>query len=158
MEKSGPFLRWVDTSSAEERASVLNLRVGGCNQHRESDDGEGHGDHVADSTLAGPVGDVTNENGHRGGDSIWRDGKKLSLSTSVAHTSQNGWKEQREGVEWAEVAHVDDRVAPRLPVLECGKDVAFVVLLAGARLLVGSKSAADTKTLIGGEESRGIGL
>lgn len=125
--------------------------------HDEAGDSDRDNDHVEDTSLASTVSEPTNNDGHSRGDSVRRNRQKLCLGTGVAHTSQDGWQEQRESVQGHQATHVDDGVAPALPVLEGGSDMAAVVLLSGVGLVVGSETTTNADTVLRGEEASGAG-
>lgn len=54
------------------------------------------------------------------------------MSALVAHAGKNSGQKQTKSVKRAEVAHVDESVAPALPVLQSGDDVALVIFLCSA--------------------------
>lgn len=123
--------------------------------HDETSNSDGDDDHVEDTSLAGTISEPTNNDGHSRGNSVRRDREKLCVCTGVAHTSQDGGQEERESVQGHQATHVDDGVAPALPVLEGGGDVATVVLFSGVGLVVGSKTTTDTNAVLRGEEASG---
>lgn len=79
------------------------------------------------------------------------------MGASVTHTSQDGGQEQRESVQGHQASHVDDGVAPALPVLESSSDVATVVLLGRVGLVVGGETTTDADTVLRREEASGSG-
>lgn len=82
------------------------MRVACADEHCEADDGEGGGEHVAETTLARAVGDVADENCHGGCDGVRGHGEELEFGAFVAHAAEDGGEEEGEGVEGTEVAHV----------------------------------------------------
>lgn len=82
------------------------MRVACADEHCEADDGEGGGEHVAETALARAVGDVADEDCHGGGDGVRGHGEELEFGAFVAHAAEDGGEEEGEGVEGTEVAHV----------------------------------------------------
>ena len=148
----------VDSDGAEEGTSVLDVNIVGGKKHGKTDAADERDNHVTVATPLCAVGNETDDNGHGSGDSVGRDGHELGLGTGVTHTEQNGGQEQREAIQRAKAAHVDDGIAPGLPVLERGVDVAAIdVTDGGAGLAVSAETAESTELLIGGEERGGVG-
>lgn len=125
--------------------------------HDEASNADRDNDHVEDTSLAGTISKVTNDDGHGSCDSIRRNREKLCVGAGVAHTSQDGGQEQRESVQGHQAPHVDDGVAPALPVLESSGDVATVVLLSSVGLVVGGETTTDADAVFRREEASGAG-
>ena len=147
----------VDAHCAEEGSGVLDVHVAGGEEHHEADAADEGDDHVAVSAPLGLVGNVADHNGHDGSDGVRGHGEQLELGSGVLHALENGRQEQREAVQRAQAAHVDDGVAPRLPVDERGLHVARIDLSdAGACLAVGAEAAHGAELLVGVEEGGGV--
>jgi len=125
--------------------------------HDEASDSDRNHDHVEDTSLAGTISKVTNDDRASRGNSIRRNRQKLCVGAGVAHASQDSGQEQRESVQGHQASHVDDGVAPALPVFESSSDVAAVVLLSGVGLVVGGETTANTDAVLRGEEASGAG-
>lgn len=125
--------------------------------HDEPSDADRDNDHVEDTSLAGTVSKVTNDDGHGSCDSIRRNRQKLCVGASVTHTSQDGGQEQGESVQGHQASHVDDGVAPALPVLESSSDVATVVFLSSVGLVVGGETTTNAEAVFRREEASGAG-
>lgn len=144
----------VDSNGSQEGTGILDLRVARGKKHGETDDAAAHDCHIAKATLASLVRNPTSQDGHSCSHSVWWDRQQLCVGAGVTHASQDGWQEQAEGVQRTEVAHVDESVGPALPVLEGSNDMALVVLLGSARLVVGGKTAAHADTFLRSQEPR----
>ena len=169
----------VNTNGAEECACVLDVWVVGSDQlhgnvsvvarawtalyvfedayHDKASDSDRNNDHVENTSLASTISEPTNNDGHSRGDSVRRNRQKLRVGTGIAHTSQDGGQEQRERVQGHQASHVDDGVAPALPVLESSSDVATIVLLSGVGLVVGGETTTNADAVLRGKEASGAG-
>lgn len=148
----------VDADGAEESTCVLDVHIVGGEKHGETDAADERDDHVAVTTPLGAVGNETDDNSHGGGNGVGRNGHELGLGAGVAHTEKNGGKEEGEAVQRAKAAHVDDSVAPGLPVLERSVNVAAVdVANGGTGLTVSAETTESAELLISGEEGGGVG-
>jgi len=143
----------VDAQGPEEGAGVPDPGAVATQEHRETDDAE-HGDaDVAEATLAGLVGDVTDGHGQDGGGCVRRHGEELGPRGRVAQVFDDGGQEEREGVQRPVGAHVDDGRQPGLPVLDGGPEVGHLELLVlGAGLLIGLEPTDDAGPVDVGQE------
>lgn len=100
--------------------------------------------HITHSSLVGAVGDVTNQNCDQTSNGVDGDGEELGFRASVTHVTNDGWKEEGEGVEWHVATHIDHHAKPHLIIHKRLLDRSLgegLVLVGG--LLVGSKTADD---------------
>jgi hypothetical protein len=148
----------VDAHGAEEGAGVLDVHVLAGEQHGKANASDEGDDHVAVAAPLGAVGHPAGDDGHGGGDGVWGNGQELSLGTLVSHAEQDGGQKQREAVQRAQAAHVDDGVSPRLPVHERRVDVSAVNLAnGGAGLAIRAETTHGAQLLVGREETCGVG-
>jgi hypothetical protein len=78
---------------------------------------QSHGD-LEDTTLLVTVCNVTATNAEDTSNHVRWDRHELSHIVLVAKSLDNGWQEQRDGVEWSEDADSDDAIYPYFPVSE----------------------------------------
>lgn len=147
----------VDSCGAEESAGVLDLHIVGREQHGETDaSNEGH-EHVAVATPFRAIGNPSDDDSHGSSDGIRRDRQELGLSSFVTHTEKNRRQEEGEAVQWAQATHVDDGIAPSLPVLERSENVSAIdASNFGTRLSVELEAALSSKLLIRREEGGSV--
>lgn len=149
----------VDSSRAQERSGVLDVRVLAGEQHCETDATHQRNNHVAVPAVLGAIGEPPDEDSHSGSDGVRRHGHELQMGSLVAHAVlEDGRQEERERVQRAQAAHVLQRVHPGLPVLDGLEHVlAADLLLFRARLVVGAETTLGTQTLLGSQETGGVG-
>ncbi|KAI9881679.1 MAG: hypothetical protein M1823_006609 [Watsoniomyces obsoletus] len=84
---------------------------------------------------------------------VRRNGQELGLGTLVSHAEENCGQEEREAVQRAKAAHVDDGVSPGLPVDKRSGDVPAVDMSnGGTSLSVSAETAHGAKLLLWCEE------
>lgn len=107
----------VDADRSKERACVLHPRPIRRDQHDEADDGARHHRHIAVPSHPRAVCEPADENRHRRRTCIRRHRQQLRAGPCIPHSAKDCRQKQREGVQWTEAAHIDERIRPGLPVL-----------------------------------------
>ena len=146
--------QWVDTGGSEESADVLNSWLVSAQEHRKTGDGNQLECSHEETTLPHLISSPTGGNGEKTGDHVWWYGHKLSGLVGMAHDFDDGWKEERDGVEWGVDADGDQHVDVDLPVLEGGVKVLDVEVV-GERVAILLETALNLDSLNWGKELSG---
>lgn len=143
--------QWVDTGGSEESAGVLNSWLVSTQEQGETGDGNQLESSHEETTLLHLISSPASGNGEKTGNDVWWYGHKLSLLVGMAHDFDDGWKEERDRVEWGVDADGDQHVDVNLPVLEGGVEILDVEVV-GERVAIFLETALNLDTLNWGKE------
>lgn len=139
----------IDSKGAEECSRISNSSVVSTKEHTETDHADYGDAHVAQATLMGAISEPTNEDSQTGCDGVRWDCQQLGRGcVGVAHSSDNGWQEERERIQRHVAAHIDQHANPHLIILHCGPEIAHLELfMFGGGLLIGLQATDDTDAI-----------
>lgn len=138
--------QWIDTGGSEESTDVLNSWLISAQQHGETSNGNQLESSHEETTLLHLISSPAGGNGEKTSDDVWWYCHKLSRFVGVTHDFDDGWKEERDRVEWGVDADGDQHVDVDLPVLEGGVEVLDVEVV-GKRVAILLETALNLDTL-----------